>query len=93
MNIEFRGTVKKLFEEKRIADNFCKREFVIAIDEDTNFPQEIMIQAANSKIDLLKGLNVGNKVIAKCSLKSNQSKDGKYFIQLNLWQIENKTNQ
>jgi hypothetical protein len=55
--------------------------------------QDIVIQANNSKIEKLKGVEVGNKVIVKCSLRGNSTKDGKYFNQLVLWDIENKTKQ
>lgn len=93
MIVELKGSVKKLFAENQVTDNFSKREFVLTIDEDSKYSQDIIIQATNTKIDLLKNIVVGNKVIAKCSLKGNEAKDGRYYVQLNLWEIENKTAQ
>ena len=92
MNVELKGTVKVIFTEKQITDNFSKKEMVITVDEETSYPQDIIIQATNTHIDKLKEVQVGNKVIVKCNLKGNATKDGKYFNQLNLWEIENKTN-
>ena len=93
MIVELKGSVKKLLTEKQVSDNFSKKEFVVTIDEDGKYPQDIIIQAANSKIDLLKNIVVGNKVIVRCSLKGNEAKDGRYYLQLSLWEIENKTAQ
>jgi hypothetical protein len=92
MNIELKGSVKVIYVEKQITDNFSKKEFVITVDEDTSYPQDIIIQATNNNIDKLKEVQVGNKVIVKCNLKGNVTKEGKHFNQLNLWEIENKTN-
>lgn len=92
MNVELKGTVKVILEEKKITDNFSKKEFVITIDEETKYPQDIVIQATNSYIEKLKGLEIGNKVIVKCSIKGNATKDGKYFNKINLWELENRTN-
>jgi hypothetical protein len=93
MIIEIKGSVKVIFAEEQINDNFSKKDIVVTIEEDTQYAQDIIIQAANSKIDLLKEVQPGNKVIAKCNLRGYMSKDGKYFTQLTLWAIENKTNQ
>ena len=66
MNVELKGTVKELYAEKQITDNFTKREFVVTIDEETKYPQDIIIKATNSVIEKLKDVQVGNKVIVKC---------------------------
>lgn len=93
MNVELKGVVKAIFEEKQINDNLSKKEFVVTIDGDTEYPQDIIIEAVNTKIDKLRGLAIGNKVIAKCNLRGRETKDGRYFNQIALWDLENKTNQ
>ena len=86
MNVELQGTLKVIFDEVQISDNLSKKEVVITIDENTTYPQDISIQAINSKIDLLKNFKMGEKVIVKCNLKGKAS-NGKYFNHLNIWDI------
>lgn len=93
MTIELKGTIVAIMTEKQITDNFSKQEFVIRIEEETEYPNEILIQATNTKIGLLKDVAVNNKVIIKCNLTGKKTKDGKWFNQLSVWAIENKTNQ
>ena len=93
MNIDIKGSIVAIMTEKQITDNFSKQEFVIRTDEETEYPNEILIQATNTKIGLLKGLTVGNKVIIKCNLGGKKTQDGKWFNHINVWAIENKTNQ
>lgn len=89
MNVELKGVVKLLLDKVQINDNLEKREIVVTIEEDTQYPQDIIVQAINTKIDLLNGFKAGDLVIVKCNLKGRESK-GKYYNQLNLWEIQNK---
>jgi hypothetical protein len=93
MTIELKGTIVAIMTEKQVTDNFSKQEFVIRIDEETDYPNEILVQATNTKIGLLKGVAINNKVLIKCNLGGKKTKDGKWFNQLSVWAIENKTNQ
>lgn len=97
MVVELKGSVKEIYNEQHISDNFSKRDFLVTIDEDGKYPQDILIEATNSKIDALKSIKVGNKVIVKCNLRSrswvDNKKQTKHFLSLNLWEIENKTEQ
>ena len=93
MIIELKGSIKLIFAEQQVSDNFSKKDIVVTIEEDSEYAQDIIVQASNSKIGLLKEVQPGNKVIVKCNLRGYKSKDGKYFTQLTLWAIENKTNQ
>jgi hypothetical protein len=92
MYIDLKGTVKEILSQVQVTDNFSKQELVVAIDEDTQYPQEIIAQATNTKIDELKGLAVGDKVVVKCNLRGNKSKEGRHFNQLVIWKIEKEGN-
>jgi hypothetical protein len=92
MYIDLKGTVKEILAQVQLNDNFSKQELVVITDEDTQYPQEIIAQATNTKIDELKGLAVGDKVIVKCNLRGNKSKEGRYFNQLVIWKIEKEGN-
>jgi hypothetical protein len=89
MTIDLKGTLKVIYAEKVINETLKKVEFVVTIDENTEYPQDIVVQAINNKIDLLKQFQSGFKVLAKCNLKGKANADGKYFNQLNLWEINN----
>lgn len=87
MNIELRGTLKTIFTEQKINDNLSKKEIVVTIDEDTKYPQDIICQAVNQKIDMLKDFQMGDKVAVKCDLRGKGNKDGRYFNNLSIWEI------
>lgn len=87
MYIELRGTIKLIFAEQQINDNLSKKEVIITIDEDTQWPQDISVQALNTKIDDLKNFNTGDRVVMRVNLKGKPT-NGKYYNQLNLWTIE-----
>lgn len=89
MNIDLKGTIKLVFPERKVNDKLSIREAVLTIDEETKYPQDISIQAINTKMSLLDGFKTGDKVIVKCNLKGYSAND-KYFVQLTLWDITNK---
>lgn len=87
MNVELTGTVHLIGALETISDRFSKKELVVNIDEETTYPQQISTQCANAKIDLLNGINHGEKVKVTCNL-NGRSSNGKYYNQLNVWKIE-----
>jgi hypothetical protein len=92
MTIELTGTLKVIFAKETVSDNkLDKQNIVVTIDENTDYPQDIIVQAVNKKIETLTSANVkiGDKVIVKCNLKGkeNKNKAGFYFNQLDLWNI------
>jgi hypothetical protein len=89
MTVDLKGTLKVIYAEKVINETLKKVEFVVTIDENTDYPQDIIVQAINNKIDLLKQFQSGFKVCAKCNIKGKANADGKYFNQLNLWELNN----
>jgi hypothetical protein len=89
MNVDLKGTIKVIYAEKQVTETLKKRELVITIEEDTQYPQDIIVQAINNKVDLLNDFKEGFKVQAKCNLKGKATTDGKYFNQMTLWEITN----
>jgi len=87
MNIELRGILKVIFAEEKINDNLSKKEIVITVDHDQQYPQDIVCQALNKKIDDLDGFKMGDMVSVNCNLRGKES-NGKYYNQLLLWQIK-----
>lgn len=91
MTIELIGTLKVIFAKEEVGDKLDKQNIVVTIDEHTPYPQDIIVQAINKRIETLASSNVkmGDKVIVKCNLKGkeNKNKAGFYFNQLDLWDI------
>lgn len=87
MNVILKGSIKLIFEQVFVNDNLSKKEVVITIDEDTQYPQDIKVQALNSKADLFNELKNGEKVSVTCYLKGSLS-NGKYFFQFNVLSVQ-----
>ena len=91
MNVELTGTLKAIFAEVKINDKLSKKEIVVTVDEDTQYPQDIICAAMNKKVDILDSYKMGQKVTVKCNLRGNKSGAGAYFNNLQIWDIKSNT--
>lgn len=86
MNVK--GKVVKIMDAETYG-NFTKREFVIETDE--KYPQKILLQVINDKVDLLNNLNEGDIIDCAINLRGKEwtSPQGetKYFNSLVCWSI------
>lgn len=84
------GTIKKIGEIQTFASGFQKRECVLITHE--QYPQPILIEFLQDKIDLLNGLNEGNEATIHINLRGREwvSPQGetKYFNSITGWKIE-----
>jgi len=87
MNVELKGTLKAIFAEEKITDNLTKKRIVVSIDEETSYPQEIIVDVINNKINLMSNFQMGDLVIVNANLKGKNT-NGKYFNQISLWSIK-----
>lgn len=88
MNVELTGTVHAIMAEVEVTDNYKKKEVVVTIDENTSYPQQIICAAGNQKIDLLNGINHGDRVKISCNLTGKGNQQGKYFNNLQIWKVD-----
>ena len=86
MTIEIKGTVKVLNQTEQVTDKFAKREVVVTIDQGSNYPQHISIQANNDKISLLDSVEVGDSVTIVANLNGRESK-GRYYNSLTIFKL------
>ena len=86
MTIEIKGTVKVLNQTEQVTDKFAKREVVVTIDEGSNYPQHISIQANNDKISLLDSVEVGDSVTIVANLNGKEAK-GRYYNSLTIFKL------
>jgi ribosomal 30S subunit maturation factor RimM len=88
MTIEIKGTVKVLNQTEQVKEKFAKREVVITIDETSNYPQHISIQANNDKISLLDSVEVGDSVTIVANLNGKlAASNGKYYNTLTIFKL------
>ena len=58
--MEVLGKVKFVSNDIKVSDSFTKRELVVTTDE--QYPQHILINFVQDKVDLIDKLNIGDEV-------------------------------
>jgi hypothetical protein len=90
---EIDGRIHKVFPIKDINDKFWLREFILAIDEDTKYPQYIKMQLAKDKADLLTEEDAGKDAIVFFNLRGwlfDDRKTGEKnsFTNIDAWRLK-----
>lgn len=87
--MEITGKVKKIFDTQ-IKGTFTFREMVITTEE--QYPQDIIIQFTQDKIDLLSLYKIGEELKVSINIKGrewvNPQGETKYFNTIIGWRIE-----
>lgn len=88
--MEVKGVIKEMFGVKQITQTFSKSEIVVTTSE--QYPQEIIIQFTNDRIQLLNGYRPGEFVDVKINLKGRGYPDKntgqmRYFNTVEGWAI------
>lgn len=85
MSLELTGTLVKFYETKSFPSGFSIQEFVVRTDE--RYPQEVLVQAAKEKIDVLKNFKENDVVKVKFNLRGREY-NGRHFVSLDMWTME-----
>lgn len=96
MVVELNGTIKEIFETQVVSDKFSNKKFALTIDEDSNYPQHLLIEAKKTErqnlIEALDKFNVGDSVKIKVNLNGRvyeqEGKPNSYFNTLSLYTIQ-----
>lgn len=87
MNIQ--GRIKAIGQVQNISSSFRKIEFVITTEE--QYPQDILIECTQDRVNLLDGMQVGTLVKVDINLKGREwiSPQGevRYFNTIQAWRI------
>lgn len=86
MNVIIKGTLKIIFQEQQVNDRLSKKEIVVTTDEDTKYPQDLIVQALNREIEKLDPFKMGQMVQVTADLRGRES-NGRYYNQLVLRDI------
>lgn len=94
--MDITGILKVKGDEKKVSDKFRKRDGVLTIDHNGQYPQHIPFQVTQDRCGLLDKHNVGDEVKVHFNLRGREwtdPKDGevKYFMNLEGWKIESVT--
>lgn len=89
--LSFKGTIKLVFDTAQVSDRFKKREFVIT-ETGSPYPQEVIFQLSQEKVDLINDYKIGEEVEVNFNLRGRawtNPKDGvtRYFNSLEAWKI------
>jgi hypothetical protein len=81
-----KGAIKLINPVKVISDKFSVREFVVTTP-DAKYPQDILFQTVNDKMDVLESLGVGQQVEVSYNVRGREF-NGRYYNTLDAWKIE-----
>jgi len=94
--METEGRLIEIFDTNPVTDTFKKREFVVEMGNNLQYPETVLFQLVHDKCDLLDGYKKDGQVLVSFDLKGRkwQSPKGeiKYFNSLQAWRISKKSN-
>lgn len=85
------GQLKVKYDTQKVSEKFSKRDFVLATDLSTPYPQFLSIQLSQDKCAILDGLNIGDEIKVSFNLKGREwnSPHGlRYFNTIEAWRID-----
>ena len=81
-----KGGIKLINPIKVISDKFSVREFVIVTD-DAKYPQEVIFQTVNDKMDVIAPYGVGQVVTVSFNVRGREY-NGKYYNTLDAYKVQ-----
>ena len=86
------GKLTEIFSIKKINERFQKRDIIIEVAENPDYPQYVTFQLSGDRCGLVDSFNTGDELKISFNLRGNKwsSPDGttKYFNSLDIWKIE-----
>lgn len=87
--MEVKGKIKFIGPDEQVSASFVKRDMVVTTDE--QFPQHILIQFMQDKVELLDQYKPGDEVSVSINLRGrewvNPQGETKYFNTIQGWKI------
>ena len=94
MGLDAEGTIHTIFDTKQITERFKKREFVLQMADNPEYPQTVLFQLTGNRCDALDGFAKGDDVRVEFSLRGREwtspQNEVKYFNSLDVWPIEKR---
>ncbi|HKA15789.1 MAG TPA: DUF3127 domain-containing protein [Myxococcota bacterium] len=91
MGFETSGRLHAVSDTKQVTERFRKREFVVEIADNPQFPQFVQFELTGNRCDHLDGFEVGEEVRVEFSLRGREWRspkgETKYFNSLDVWTL------
>ncbi len=95
MGLEATGKIYALFDAKQVTQRFRKREFVVEIADNPEYPQHVLFQLTGDRCDTLDQFEKGDEVRVEFSLRGREwtspKNEIKYFNSLDVWTLQKLT--
>ena len=92
MGLEITGKIHAVFEAKQITERFRKREFVVEMGDNPNYPQYVLFQLTGDRCEALDGFEKGDEVRVDFCLRGREwtspQNEIRYFNSLDVWTLE-----
>jgi len=86
------GKVIEIFPTVEVSDKFKKREFVVLVSENPQYPQEILLQLTQDKVSLIDGVKKGDTLTISYNLRgrswTSPQGEKRWFNSLEAWKVE-----
>lgn len=86
------GKIVHATKPEQITNTFRKRDLIVEIDQDTQYPQEIKVELHNNNCELITGMNKGDDVEVHINLRGRSyvNKEGKkaWFSSIVGWRVQ-----
>ncbi len=90
--MEVKGKLIEVFDTQTVKETFRKREFVIEVAENPQYPEFIKFELQQDKCGLVDGLSIGQQVEVSFNLRgrawTNQKGVKQYFNTLQAWKVK-----
>lgn len=89
--MEVTGQLKVKFDTQKVSEKFQKRDFVLATDLSTPYPQYVSFQVTQDKCSMLDQFNPGDEIKVQFNLRGrewNGPQGIRYFNTLEAWRLE-----
>jgi len=78
---QLKGIITEISDIQQISERFSKRDFVIKTVD--RYPQELIFQLSNVRIDLIEAYEIGDQVTVHFDIKGSRARNGnRLFINL-----------
>lgn len=87
MSFQVMGNLHHIGDIEQKTDSFLAREFVIEVNQNSNYPQLIKFQLVQDRCGLVDNYQVGQEITVHFDLRGREW-NGKYFTNLNAWKLQ-----
>ena len=92
MGLVTTGKIYAVFDAKQITERFRKREFVLEMGDNPQYPQYVLFQLTGNRCESLDDFAKGDEVRVDFSLRGREwtspQKEIRYFNSLDVWTLE-----